>query len=117
MAHEDRKEQNKALRNKGSDLKVGDVLFSSWGCDQTNVDFYQVTETIGKRTVVIQPIKGSIVDSNGHTDFVSAVKDSFIEKPMKKLVKDGNTVRLNSYSSAWIWDGRPRSQTAFGYGH
>jgi len=29
--------------------KVGDILVSSWGYDQTNVDFYAVTKVSGKR--------------------------------------------------------------------
>ena len=28
-------------------LKVGDVLRSSWGYDQTNVDYYEVVELVG----------------------------------------------------------------------
>lgn len=36
-------------------LIVGDVLESSWGYEQTNVDFYQVTRATPK-TVVLRPI-------------------------------------------------------------
>jgi len=33
-------------------LVEGDILYSSWGYDQTNVDFYQVTEVRGKHVIV-----------------------------------------------------------------
>lgn len=36
-------------------LVVGDVLESSWGYEQTNVDFYQVTRATPK-TVLLRPI-------------------------------------------------------------
>lgn len=36
-------------------LTVGDVLQSSWGYEQTNVDFYQVTRATPK-TVLLRPI-------------------------------------------------------------
>jgi hypothetical protein len=36
-------------------LRVGDVLYTSWGYDQTNVDFYAVTRVSGRR-VYVRPI-------------------------------------------------------------
>lgn len=33
-------------------LRVGDILYTSWGYDQTNVDFFIVTRVSGKRTWV-----------------------------------------------------------------
>ena len=45
-----------AQRAKPHALKVGDVLRSSWGYDQTNIDFYQVTALIGIQTVEYRPI-------------------------------------------------------------
>lgn len=45
-----------AQRAKPHGLKVGDVLRSSWGYDQTNIDFYQVTALIGSQTIEYRPI-------------------------------------------------------------
>ena len=33
-------EENKAKRNQAHSLKVGDILYASWGYDQTNIDFF-----------------------------------------------------------------------------
>lgn len=38
-------------------LKVGDLLYTSWGYDQTNTDFYAVTKVSGRR-VAIREIAG-----------------------------------------------------------
>ena len=40
--HETLKAQFKAERNKPHSLKVGDLIYNSWGWEQTNIDFYQV---------------------------------------------------------------------------
>ena len=36
----DRREQRKLT--KDHDVKVGDIYYTSWGYDQTNIDFYEV---------------------------------------------------------------------------
>lgn len=59
-----RREQ-KAKKNAPHTLKVGDLLSSSWGYDQTNIDFYQVVEVIGAHTVKIEKIGGQTVRSTG----------------------------------------------------
>jgi hypothetical protein len=53
---QEREAAKTAARAKPHGLKVGDVLRSSWGYDQTNVDFYQVTALIGSQTVEYRPI-------------------------------------------------------------
>jgi hypothetical protein len=47
---------------KGHDLTVGDVVHNSWGYDQTNSSFYQVTAVIGKRTVEVRALATEGVD-------------------------------------------------------
>lgn len=37
-------------------VHVGDIYYTSWGYDQTNVDFYQVVTLKGKHTAVLRPI-------------------------------------------------------------
>lgn len=37
-------------------VKVGDIFRSSWGYDQTNIDYYEVTKIIGKSYVEIREI-------------------------------------------------------------
>lgn len=46
--------------NEGSKMErklaVGDVLRASWGYDQTNVDYYEVIELVGKASVKVREI-------------------------------------------------------------
>lgn len=47
------------------DLKVGDVLMTTWGWEQTNADFYQVVRVPSGKTVVIRHIKEAITKDAG----------------------------------------------------
>jgi len=74
-----RKEEKK---NAVLDVEVGDLFCSSWGYEQTNVDFYQCVKKNAK-SFVVRAIGGRSTDSSdyphGMADHVIAVKDSFLE--------------------------------------
>jgi hypothetical protein len=100
-------------------IKVGDIFVASWGYDQTNIDYYQVTKVLDK-AVEIREIGKKVVSDNGPQVKVMPAPDRFDGPPMRKIPQfSGNSVRLklNSFSSAYPWDGRPDEQTGSGYGH
>jgi hypothetical protein len=101
-------------RNFKHSMKVGDILYSSWGYDQTQCDFFQVTE-IGEKSVKIRGIGKKKVGPD--SDSVVAIPDRFTGAEMLKIVGLNNTIRLTSYSSAYPWDGKPKYETPFGMGH
>lgn len=123
----ERKKQTKARRatsNQPSELVVGDILYTSWGYDQTNVEFFEVVKTSGKRTVELMRINARMVDSlSDYTDDLMPIKGSFITEGYRSQengtyrVKNGNVVSFNSYKNGYKWDGKPKNQTASGYGH
>lgn len=99
------------------DLKVGDILVSSWGYDQTNVDFYEVVEA-GEKSVKIREIDGKIVPSSERTqDKVVPDLGKYKGPAMVKMVGPGGRVKVRSFAWAHKWDGTPQRQTAFGSGH
>jgi hypothetical protein len=117
MSWQDRKVERAEARKAPTTLRVGDILDSSWGYDQTNVDFYLVTKVMGNRTVELRKVHGKIVSSSGPETRVVAVPESFADdKVLTKRVSNGS-VHLTSYSSASLWDGRPKYETASGWGH
>lgn len=98
-------------------LKKGDILASSWGYDQTNVDFYEVTEVVGK-SVIIREIASK--DASPHGDRVVAVPGHFIGSPMRKMPQGSGGslyVKITSFANAYLWDGKPKYKTPFGSGH
>lgn len=101
-----------AKKNYVHNVKVGDIFDSSWGYEQTNVDFYQVIDVKGKH-VVLRKICQRITEEYRDQGRCIPIKDSFVAnaEPFKKLVSQGynNTpiIRLNSYSHCSLWDGKP----------
>lgn len=108
-------------------LKEGDILYSSWGYDQTNIDFYQVTKVVGKKSVKIRKIYSGIDHHDGcQSNYVVPMKDSFYENrgeydrdgnEMLKRVQEGNIVSISSYANAYPWDGSPKRETDAYSGH
>jgi hypothetical protein len=101
--------------------QVGDILYSSWGYDQTNIDFYQITK-VTPRQVIIEQLQKKVTGGGRGQDKVMPVPGR-LDPRGKKLRRKwseyngGVSVSINSYSSAYSWDGKPQWQTAAGYGH
>ena len=84
-------------------LEVGTILYSSWGYDQTNIDFYQVIEKKNE-SVTIRPIASrNVRDAGFMSNYVAPIKDHFTGEAQLKRIGCGG-ITLKSYSSAWIWD-------------
>lgn len=124
------------------EVKVGDFFVSSWGYDQTNVDFYEVVGiTASGKSIRVQPCRSEIVqgdDERGHSDRVAPIAGSqtghqwrdhltgelspFVADPVltKRLRPSsycGWAFHVASYADAYLWDGKPEYQTASGWGH
>lgn len=101
-------------------LQVDDILYSSWGYDQTNVDFYQVTALRGKQ-VVLREISKKVVREERGADYVVAQPHHFTGPEIKKIPQtsggDRMYVKIDNSQWAYKWDGKPQYQTAGGWGH
>ena len=109
-------------------VKVGDIFYSSWGYDQTNVNFYEVTGLTGA-SVKVREVAQRVVpppDGKGHFTYehVVPVPGQYIGGEMLKRLQDWGrsdgprpAININSVQSAWLWDGKPQYQTAAGFGH
>lgn len=112
-----RRDARKAFVNP---LKVGDILDSSWGYEQTNIDFYQVIAVKGKYVDVREVCQSREYQGQDYGTCL-AVKDKFIKDApvLHKLVQsyDGKpenaSITLTSYSHASIWDGNPCSWSSW----
>ena len=128
-------------------VKVGDFFYSSWGYDQTNVDFYKVVGLTpsGKSVRVQKWTSAAAGPQGGPQEYVipgerpatyvdwSAVPEGadYWTREATKVIREVpvETHRLrtgyqgsacftiNSYSGAWLWDGKPKYQTGSGWGH
>lgn len=116
---EHKQQRKDEKKNFQHGLKEGDILYSSWGYDQTNIDFYQVVSVISKSVVLREVAKKTVREERG-ADYVVAVPDRFTGAPLRKLPQGSGGhiyVKINSHQHAYPWDGKPKYQTAFGFGH
>lgn len=105
----------KAERLAPTDLKEGDILYCSWGYDQTQVDFYKVKQMLGNNRIKIVPMTAVIAEQSTGADYMVAGEEK--GEPMLKIANGKqNSVKITSYSNAYLWDGQPKYETAFGYG-
>lgn len=112
----------KAIAEFELNINVGDVYVSSWGYDQTNVDFYKVTAVKGKK-ITFQQI-GFYSEENSEyymSDRVLPNLDKNIGEEFNKIAKVCScygkaylSLRLNSYSSLSKWDGKSEHRS---WGH
>lgn len=112
-AKAERMAKARAAAAKPHGLAVGDVFYTSWGYEQTNVNFFQVVGLVGARTVELREIaKREEPDSgypHGMACMVVPAADAFIsDEVLRKRVSAHKTVKIDRGEVAFFWDGRPK---------
>jgi hypothetical protein len=107
------KAERKAERAKPHSLKVGDILVSSWGYEQTNIDYYEVIEVKGASTVVIREIAQEREQTGWEQFKAMPAPGEYTGEPMVKRATSDNIVRIYSFAHAYKWDGRPHSGSSY----
>lgn len=103
MQWDERKAKRKAERSRPHNVQVGDVFRCSWGYDQTNIDFYEVTKVLGAMVEVCEIGQMSEETLSMQGECVPAV-GQYIGKPMRKKVNmcgDDASIRIYSFASAY----------------
>lgn len=96
------------------DLKVGDILYSSWGWEQTNIDFYQVITLRGKKSIVVKPINADrVYDNLSMTGTKTPRLNDFSSDETKTGVFTLYGLKIESYARAVKWDGEPKSYSSY----
>ena len=111
-------------------VAVGDVFYTSWGYDQTNVEFFKVVRSTDK-TIWVQET-GQVIESSdyGNGDYwktssngevasrevrdwdAGGYKIEIAPISQHKIKYDGQGIpffSIKSYKNAWFWDGKPKS--------
>jgi len=98
-------------RDYQHDHKVGDIFRTSWGYDETHVEFYEVTEVRGK-DLILREIAKDIVktDDMGTYQSVIGVPGRFIGPPQRVRPNPHGSLRVDGHHAS-KWDGRPTSET------
>ncbi len=114
-----RKQQELQTRREWKhSAKVGDVLYTVWGYDQTNADFFQVVE-VGDKVIKVRPLKQKLVESHEGYDKVKPDINHFAGPAVKKVPQMSGTgyrVRFD-HGVGQLWSGNAVSQTSPNTGH
>lgn len=112
---EDRK---RARRKTAHDLNVGDILYSSWGYEQSNVDFYEVVRVPSGRSAVVRKIEQNITSGLGYMSgmampkpgmFVATAKE-FIRRAAGRHCLNGGNLTFGYLQK---WDGKPKLVSSY----
>ena len=112
------KEQRKLT--KDHDIKVGDIFYTNWGYDQTNIDFYEVVAVRGTR-IDMKELRQVLDSHSGNYDAVLPAEgpDRFADDKVRTVSAraDGTVTSLSSFEYPTKWDGKPKYQTDAYSGH
>ena len=104
-------------------IKVGDIFYSSWGYDQTNIDFYKVTKLVGTKSVMLIEMMTCIDHHDGCQSnmVIPGATEREGAKAILKRVQDGYkgipSIKVSSHSYASPWGGQPVRETDGYSGH
>jgi len=93
-----RKADERAKLDAGHGLQIGDVVRSSWGYDQTNIDHYQIVKVIGKRTVEVRKLAEHIEATGDMSGNASPIWGEFVGEVMRRTVDSRGNVNMLSAS-------------------
>ena len=107
----ERKAERAAKLAQPHPLAVGDVLVSSWGYEQTNYDYYQVTRLVGKQSVEIRQLGRQAAETGFLQGDCVPVKGLFKGEPMVKRINENGSVKVRSWG---VWAHKKESVTVAG---
>jgi hypothetical protein len=108
QARERRKTEAAEKRKAGHGFQVGQVLYSSWGWEQTNIDFYEVVKaTPGSITIrqLAQDIRETGFMSGPTVPRLGEYRKG---EPDIRCMFSGHGFRLK-HGSLSAWDGKPKT--------
>lgn len=104
-------QQSEKAKQMLAAVKVGDIYVSTWGYEQTNIDFYQII-AIKPASVTVRKIRKTTRPEGFMSYMCLPVKDGFIGKPFNRRFS-GEGFAINSYSCALPWDGNEVNSTSY----
>jgi hypothetical protein len=113
LAAIERRQARKAEKKASThSLQLGDIVYASWGYEQTNIDFYQVVRVVSGKSVQVRHLRQTTDETGFMCGKTTTEKDCFTEAAPMLLCRAESERVLNigsSRGSASKWDGRPLS--------
>lgn len=100
-AREEAKRARRAAATvEASGLEVGTVLVSSWGYDQTNVEFYEVVRVVGKSTVELREIAQERREDDYMQGSCIPLPGVYVGAAFRRRVNAYGSVKVSSFQHA-----------------
>lgn len=99
---------------KAGKVQVGTYFYTSWGYEQTNIDWYRVEALIGKTMALVTKV-AAMDASDGKEGWMqgkSVPSDKAVGEPFKVRL-NGDGFKVNGRNYAYLWDGKPKNWTAY----
>jgi hypothetical protein len=96
-------------------ITPGTIFVSTWGYDQTNVDFYKVVRSTAA-SVWLQKVGQRVVEQTGYMSETVMPTDHEIGNVFRRKVSTfmGKAyASVNDYAGASEWNGQPITQTHY----
>lgn len=105
----------KRKRREPHSLKVGDVLYTNWGWEQTNVEFFEVVAVRGAVVDLRELKQARSEEAIGMQGSCSPILGTYKNDACVKGKRPtaDNTVRVDRCRDAWLWDGRAKSWSSY----
>jgi len=103
-------------------IKEGDFLYTSWGYDQTNTEYFKVLRIIGKNYFIIREVSQyQDPDKETQMTYYNVLPtEKFIDLPIKAFISNDGYMSIceNGYKrSLYKWDGESKYKTNTQFGH
>ena len=83
----------------GHGLKVGDILSSTWGWEQTNWEYFQVTKLVGKRSVEVREVAQTCEETGQMQGLCSPLKNAFRGEAKTYRVSPDGSIKTRSFGA------------------
>lgn len=106
-------------RNTPHGLQAGDIVYCSWGYEQTNVTFYEVVRVVSARSAAVREIEAEKVESGGSMSGKATPRPGvFAPKSVEVTRRATGWERLGA-GKEWRgelakWDGKPCHYSTYG---
>jgi len=117
-----KKSINKFLTKGEKTIKEGDFLYTCWGYDQTNTEYFKVLKIIGKNYFIIREVS-QYQDPDKETQMIYynvLPTEKFINLPIKAYISNDGYMSVceNGYKRGlYMWDKKSKYKTNSLYGH
>jgi len=96
-----RKAERQAEKRAPHTLNVGDILHTSWGYEQTNVEFFEITRLISARMVEIREIAQERKETGHMQGTCKPIAGRFIGEPLRRFASATNSVKIDDVRHAY----------------